>query len=550
MNYLPDDDIVLTVSKLLETCGIPHTIDFIRDTLLSHPDYPSLLSLSESLLEWGIETNAVRGTINDLSEADYPSIAYLKNNRYVVLESIKNNKVTVIFPTKGRISLTMDEFDKAWSGIILRVSPSENAREKDFNLHRRNHLLKRVQQFLTFPGLFLFGLAAFTYLALNSTGLTILIPLGITKLIGLSACVALFAGHTGQSRIFESICPSGRISNCHRVMDSPAGKILGIPMADLGILYFSSGFLVLFTSLLSGQLKSSLFTLAVLSVLVLPYTFFSIAYQAFVIRSWCRLCLLVQILFWIEFALFYFIVFAAPGEAEWMPQFPVIFGFGSVLLLWLMLRPIFKSYLLRTDKEAEVTRLYSQPDFIELQLSKAIKTDIGHFPFEVEIGATDASVTLLQVINPLCRHCGKSLEEMMEVINSSGGKIKGIIRFLVDSADENMTASQKRLDQEVALDILKMAAEGRREDVRDALMSWFSNKHGFSRRFLKKWRQRYANGADDADKKVGEMLILHRQWAVASDIQSIPTLFMNDLRLPHSMGFKDLKFFLLRMISN
>ncbi|HLP48132.1 MAG TPA: vitamin K epoxide reductase family protein, partial [Candidatus Kapabacteria bacterium] len=375
MNYLPDDDIAFTVSKLLEICGIPHTTDFIRDTLLTHPDYPSLLSLSESLLEWGIESNAVKGTIRDLSEADYPSIAYLKNNRYVVLESIKDSKVTVIFPVKGRLILTMDDFNKAWSGIILRVSPSEHVGEKDFRLHRRNHLLKKVQQFLAFPGFFLFGLAAFIYKTLNSNALTILIPLGISKLIGLSVCVALFAGHTGRSRIFESICPRGKMSNCHRVMDSPAARILGIPMADLGILYFSGGFLVLFLSLLSGQLQSSLFTLGVLSVMLLPYTFFSIAYQAFVIHSWCRLCLMVQIISWIEFALFYFIVFAAPGEAGWAPQFPALFGFGTVLLLWLVLRPIFKSYLLRKDKEVEVTRMYSQPDFIGLQLSKAQKTD-------------------------------------------------------------------------------------------------------------------------------------------------------------------------------
>jgi hypothetical protein len=310
--------------------------------------------------------------------------------------------------------------------------------------------------------------------------------LGISKLIGLSVCAAMFAGHTGRSRIFESICLDGRTSNCH---------------------------------------------------------------QALVIRSWCRLCLLVQILFWIEFAMFYPIVFTAPGEVVWIPNFPVIFGFGSVLLSWLILRPVLSSFLLRKDKEAEVTRLYSQPDFIGMQLSKAKKTDIGHFPFEVEIGPTDASVTLLQVINPFCRHCGKPLEEMMEIINSSRGKVKGIIRFLIDSADKNITASQKRLDRDVALSILKMASDGRKADISEALVGWFSNTYGVSRRFIKKWMQRYSSGVDDTDLKAEEMLSLHRRWTEASDIHSTPALFMNNLRLPPSMGFKDLKFFLLRLMS-
>lgn len=56
MNDLLDNKIALTVSNLLGICGIPHTIDFIRNTLMTHPDYPSLLSLSESLLEWGLKT--------------------------------------------------------------------------------------------------------------------------------------------------------------------------------------------------------------------------------------------------------------------------------------------------------------------------------------------------------------------------------------------------------------------------------------------------------------------------------------------------------------
>jgi len=290
MNNRTADDLVLAISNLLGVLGISHTADFIRNTLMTHPDYPSLLSISESLLEWGIESTAVKGTINDLSEADYPGLALLKNDRYIVLESVREKDVTVLFPVIGRVTLTMDDFNKSWTGIILRVSPSENAHEKDLNVHKRNRLLKRVHLFLSFPGLFLFGLSAFIYIVLKSSYLTMLIPLGISKLTGLSVCVALFSGYSNRNRLFESICPNGRISNCRRVIESPAGKIFGIPMADLGILYFSGGFLALFLSLLSGQIKPSLFTLAILSVMVLPYTIFSIIYQALVIRSWCRLC--------------------------------------------------------------------------------------------------------------------------------------------------------------------------------------------------------------------------------------------------------------------
>lgn len=74
---------------------------------MTHPDYPSLLSLSESLLEWGIETKAVRGTINDLSEADYPGIACLKNNQYGVLESVNDKNVEKVPGKKKLKKLTI-----------------------------------------------------------------------------------------------------------------------------------------------------------------------------------------------------------------------------------------------------------------------------------------------------------------------------------------------------------------------------------------------------------------------------------------------------------
>jgi len=76
--------------------------------------------------------------------------------------------------------------------------------------------------------------------------------------------------------------------------------------------------------------------------------------------------------------------------------------------------------------------------------------------------------------------------------------------------------------------------------ISEALESWFSNSNRGSRRFIKKWLHHDSSDAGDTFDKAREIVILHSQRAIASEIQSTPTLFMNDMRLPPGMGFIDM----------
>lgn len=197
----------------------------------------------------------------------------------------------------------------------------------------------RVRKYIGYVGLPLFLIASFFYAMAGVGHLILLLPLGLAKIAGLAACAVLVTKSVGGSKLLQRLCPEEENSGCGRVMDSPAGKIFGIPMADLGLLYFAGGFLALFLSFFTGQLLRTLFMLGLLNLFTLPYTFFSVVYQAFVVRSWCRLCLRVQAVFWAEFAILYGITFEAMGSTTWLPPFTFIFAFGCVTLTWIALRP-------------------------------------------------------------------------------------------------------------------------------------------------------------------------------------------------------------------
>lgn len=165
------------------------------------------------------------------------------------------------------------------------------------------------------------------------------IVLLMLKTIGLVTSVFLVLGEMGHP-IFKKVCLKGEKIDCYAVMASPAARLMGlIPMADLGVLYFFGGIVVIAFSVNHPLFFKQIFLLAVLNLLTLPYTLFSVTYQALAVKKWCQLCLVVQATFWLEF--FHFFKFLAAG----MPRFSIedifvlIWGFGMPLLLWMVFRP-------------------------------------------------------------------------------------------------------------------------------------------------------------------------------------------------------------------
>jgi hypothetical protein len=111
-------------------------------------------------------------------------------------------------------------------------------------------------------------------------------------------------------------------------------------MADLGVLYFAGTLLVLVSSAFSPDFYYHVLYLGVLNLFTLPYTLFSVAYQAFRVRKGCALCLIVQAVFWLEFWQFYPFVFGTPTALLFNLRllYPVILGLGIPLFLWPLLR--------------------------------------------------------------------------------------------------------------------------------------------------------------------------------------------------------------------
>ncbi|MDO4467584.1 MAG: NHLP family bacteriocin export ABC transporter peptidase/permease/ATPase subunit [Bacillota bacterium] len=60
------------------------------------------------------------------NEATFPCIIHWNLNHFVVLNGFKNNRAYLNDPARGNVSVSMEEFDHAFTGIALMFEPNEN----------------------------------------------------------------------------------------------------------------------------------------------------------------------------------------------------------------------------------------------------------------------------------------------------------------------------------------------------------------------------------------------------------------------------------------
>ncbi|MEN9600008.1 MAG: hypothetical protein RL596_2329 [Bacteroidota bacterium] len=84
---------VLILYELLKSLGAKVTIATIDDILHEHPDYPSFLSISDSLDKWHIESASLQTSKEKLHEIPSPFITTFKQGVFILVIKVNENDV-------------------------------------------------------------------------------------------------------------------------------------------------------------------------------------------------------------------------------------------------------------------------------------------------------------------------------------------------------------------------------------------------------------------------------------------------------------------------
>ena len=109
----------------------------------------------------GLEANGYKRDIDGLKDATFPAIIFWDFNHFVVLEGFKGGKAYINDPGSGRRTVTYDEFDSSYTGVILEFSKGENFVKQGKKpsiftaLRRRVEGMESVLLYVVLLGLFL-----------------------------------------------------------------------------------------------------------------------------------------------------------------------------------------------------------------------------------------------------------------------------------------------------------------------------------------------------------------------------------------------------------
>lgn len=274
--FSPKKDNAVDVTELLlKALNVKVSKSTIKNALEDHPDFPSLLSLSDCLNEWGVEnqTYQIDKDNFDKGELLFPFIAATNTNGglFTLVTKMENGLVYTERENNDFEPQTEAAFLHCWKGIALYATTHKNSGEKEY---RTNNIIDKFNA-VKLPALIAtLLLTIFLSINFNTIGVVYGILLSL-KLVGLAVSILLLIHSINTNNpLIQNLCSLGKKNSCNDILKSDAAKVnFWLTWSEVGFFYFAGSFLSLLF------IPSSLFLLAWLNVLALPYTVYSINYQ-------------------------------------------------------------------------------------------------------------------------------------------------------------------------------------------------------------------------------------------------------------------------------
>ncbi len=539
--FQPKSNLPEAAKLLIDLLHVKLTKTTLCKEIEEHPDYPSLLSISDILTKYGIDNLSIRLEPEKLDEVPVPFLTPIRAEKdfevfFTVVRAIENDTLVFYDPERYKWrSIPKGEFIKRFSGTVLLadVSGPENAGEKKYREILRGERKKSIaDQAVAFTVPVLVGIAGIT--AFIQSPRNALLPL-LFILITLTGAVVgtllLWYELDQYNPLLRQICSAGKKVNCGAVLNSKASKIAGISWSTIGFSYFMGELLLLlFAGITNAQ---TLFIVSWLNVSALPYIFFSIYYQSKIAKQWCVLCLCVQSLLLFQFAV------ALTGGWHSLFSFEII-SIGLVLrtatafsipfIAIMLLNPALQKGKENKKNKNELQRLKNTAEIFEALLVKQKTIMEGAHELGITLGKPDAKYKLVKVCSPYCGPCAKAHLPIEELLESNSDVQIQIIFTATNKEGDIKKAPVKHL--------MAIAEKGNERQTKQALDDWYLPE----KKDYAVFAARYPMNGElkNQEEKIEAM----NNWCNKAQIVFTPTFFLNGYEVPSIYSINDLKYLL------
>jgi len=538
--YTQFDSTVKATICFLKLVKVKVNNSSVTETLQSHPNWPSLLCMVDSLNKWKIPNGAGKIDPHDIDQLTTPFIAQTTDREapLAIVTQVGDTAIQVYQKNYKKVGTELKrDFIKKWSGVYLIAEPNEHSREHNYEKNKRNAFLNILIPVLAFSALMITSFLLVTKIVgeVSRSSSFLITGLYLQWLVLLAGVVVtsllLWYQMDKNNPVLQKICTGIAKGNCHAILTGKQSKLFSwLSWSEVGFFYFAGGLL---TILFAGNnIVNSIALVAWLNILALPYFIFSIYYQWFVAKQWCMLCLAVQALLILGAVNITFNSFFIPVSI-----FSLSFILNAILsyllpvLIWYAVKPYIVRLQELNNTKWEYQRIKFNSEIFDALLKKQKSITAPTEGLGISLGNSAATNTLIKVCNPYCGPCAKAhlkIESLLDNLNNLQVKIL----FNAPNEEDNMmTKPVKHL----------LAIDAKKDEVltKKALDDWYLTKTKDYDAFAAKYPM---NGElKQQDEKVDAMA----KWCKKMGVQFTPTIFINGYQLPDAYSIEDLQYFLL-----
>ncbi|SIQ56934.1 Uncharacterized membrane protein [Chryseobacterium sp. RU33C] len=521
------EDNLFTICKLLfNILEIKVTNTSLKDKINNHTYFPSLLTITDTLNTFGVSSAAIKMGNNHLEDFQTPFLIPIQkkgwDQEYItIINKISSNLVIYYDPVNLKWKEEKKEIFEKWtSNKIILFEKKDFSGEKDFNQKKQYENNKRAIKALP--------LIAFLFLAITN-----IIILNYTDLISVYGYFFLSLSIVGfaisfliisyeidsQNPFLRKVCSGIQSVNCGAVLKSQGATFYGLEWSVLGLCYFASG---LFTLFLFGLSNFSVINiLSFFSILASFYIFYSLYYQFKIIKQWCLLCLVIQIILFMQVTLafqFYYTHLELLKNTDFQIIIKILLIYSVLSLISITFFPIIKNYKLTDKYRLRWKRLKANTNVFYSILSQQKKIqyfgDIG-----IVLGNPNAKNEIIKVCNPYCSPCANA-HPILENILNQNNDVK--LRIIFTASDYEHDIKAKPVKHFMAL------AEKKITDMHNVLNDWYVSKE--INKDYNIFSQKYPLTNKEINEQ-GHKLSAMSEWCDKVDIKATPTIYINGYEL-------------------
>jgi uncharacterized membrane protein len=494
---------------------------YVQAEITTHPDYPSLLSVTDFLDSGNMSYYAVAGDKNDIASLQYPLLVNLQHSGVNYMHYVENE---LFWQNNNGLS-------NYWTGVALFPANQKKWENKKIEVFKKTQTQNR-----NFVGLLaIVALSGFTLASLNSTGWMYKIT-GLLALGGLVISVLALGVELGmQNNTIKQVCGTLSKGGCEKVLKTHyATGWAGFTIADISTIYFLTQLVIYVIGCYNTTFNKALYPLAFGGI---PVVALSIYIQGVKIKHWCFLCLCIAGVLLLQFAI------AINNNWNEALNYSISLFIGALFLSSLFFWPIKKLLISNKSSQLKLIELKRWKLDLELfmyQWKNQEEVDETIWKNDLLLGNAKAPLLIIIVCSPYCQPCAHAHQHLHSILKKYDGKLKVLIRWSCPPGDGNDTISR------TVKTLLQVSSEQNDNQlVAECLNDWF-NKMDIS-----SWEAKWTNHTLTTEKiNVQKRWQQHREWVAMNRIIYTPTIFINGLKIPSRYSMADLELLLPQLLQS